>query len=345
MLKVGLSGYQLYMHAFAFIEGLRESKVMKIVSVFDENPRQARRLGEVAGDVKVFTDLDEFVGSGIDVAILTGRPSKKLNEIKKLAGAKKHILVDKPISSTSKDAFEMVEVCKKENVKLMVGYNLHYAQSFRQAREILADGKLGKPVYGYFAYDGPNIDESEWSKKPGWMADKKEFLSYWFMHVDHGINIFPWLLDSAYTDVYAQLRNLANPQYDTSDWGVGIFTMDNGAKITLKCDLITPGKLEILDLRIICENGGLTINYIPQCRLEVVGPKLTSTNIWKYDFNDQWQKAVPNMAEEFASYVIENKPIPKDVSGEIAGCHLMETAEIAHRSSDLNKQLKIPSGM
>ncbi|MCL5071651.1 MAG: Gfo/Idh/MocA family oxidoreductase [Actinobacteria bacterium] len=170
MLKIGLSGYQSYLHATAFIEGLKDSKTVKIVSVFDENPRQAQRLGEIAGDVKVFTDLDKFVGSGMNIAILTGLPSKKLAEIKKLASEKIHILVDKPIAGTSKDAFEIVEVCKKEKVKLMVAYNLHWAQSLKQAKEILQEGKLGKPIYGFYAYDGPILQEAEWSKKLGLMC-------------------------------------------------------------------------------------------------------------------------------------------------------------------------------
>ena len=86
-------------------------------------------------------------------------------------------------------------------------------------------------------------------------------------------------------------------------------------------------------------------NYLPQSRLEVVGPKLTSNNVWQYDFKDQWPKVLPKIAEEFASYVINNKPIPKDVSGEIAGYCLMKAAEIAHQSSDLNKRLKISFDM
>ncbi len=341
MLKAGLSGYESYLHATALIEGLKGSRTVKIISVFDENQRQAQRLGEISGDAKVFTDLDKFVESGIDFAILTGLPSKKLNEIRKLALAKKHILVDKPISGTSVDALEIVEVCQDENVKLMVAYNLHWSQSLKQAKMILQEGKLGKPLYGYYAYDGPILQETEWSKKLGWLADKKEHMSYWFIHIDHGINIFMWLFDAMYTDVYAQITQLSHPQHDIADWGIGIFTMDNGAKVILKCDAVTPPEFEIINIRIMCENGGLKFKYLPQSSLEVVGPELTSNNVWQHSFNDQWPKAMPKVAEDFASCIIEDKPIPKDVSGEVAGYKLMKIAETAHQSSDLNKQLKI----
>ena len=342
MLKAGLSGYQSYLHAISLLEGLKNSDVVEIVSVFDENPKQAQRLGEVAGDVKVFTDLDGFVDSGIDFAILTGLPSKKLTEITKLASAKKHIFVDKPISGTSEDAFEITEVCKKENVKLMVAYNLHWAQSLKQAKAILQEGKLGKPLYGFYAYDGPILQETEWSKKLGWLNDRKEHMSYWFIHIDHGINLFMWLLDGMYTDVYAQITQLSNSEHDMADWGIGVLTMDNGAKVVLKCDAVTPAEFEIINIRIICEHGGLKFRYLPQSSLEVVGRHLSSNNVWKYDFKDQWPEVLPKMAEDFASFITDNRPIPAHVGGEIAGYRLMKVAEIIHKSSDLNKQLEIP---
>ena len=341
MLKVGLSGYQIWYHAVAFAEELRESKTMKIVTVFDENPRYAERLGEASGGAKVFTDIDKFIDSGFDFVIMTGLPSKKLAEIKKYAAAKKHILIDKPVSATAKDALEIVNICNKENVKAMVGYNLHWSQAMRQAHDILRDGKLGKPLYAFYAYDGPMMQETEWSPKPGWLMDPKENMSYWFIHVDHGIDIFMWLLDAAYTDVYAQIQNVANPQYASADWGVGLFTTDNGVKAVLKCDAITPPAFEILNIRVICEGGGLVFDYFPSARLQVVGRTLTWNKVWEYDFKAHWRKGLARMAEEFAAYIIDDKPIPKYQSTEIAGYRVMKTAEFAHRSKDLNSQVKI----
>jgi predicted dehydrogenase len=341
MLRAGLSGYQIWYHAIAFAEELRESQAIKIVSVFDENPEYAKRLGEASGGAKVFTNLDEFIGSGFDAVIMTGLPSKKLAEIKKYAAAKKHILIDKPISASAKAALEIAHVCKRENVKAMVGYNLHWSQALIQAKDILSSGKLGKPLYAFYAYDGPMMQETEWSPKPGWLMDVKENMSYWFIHVDHGIDVFMWLLDAMYTDVYAQIQNIANPQYASADWGVGLFTMDNGVKAVLKCDAITPPAFEILNIRVICENGGLVFDMFPSARLQVVGGGLTGNRVWEYDFKDHWRKAIAKMGEEFATYIVNDKPIPKYQSVEIAGYRVMRTAELAHRSKDTNSLTRI----
>ncbi len=338
MLKVGIAGYACWYHALAFCENLRNSEVIKISSVFDPIEKQAKRMQEVSGAEKLFTEFDRFINSGIDAAILTGLPSRRVMETTKLAVAKKHILIDKPISVTSGQAKEIIGICKKENVKLMVGYNLHWYPSVKVLKQTLDEGKLGKPLYGYYAYDGPMMQESEWSTEPGWLVKKDEITSYWFVHVDHGIEIFPWLFNAKYTEVYADIRNLNHPHYNIADWGIGVFRMDNGANITLKCDAITPGPFEILDIRIICEDGAITFGLFPEAYLKITGKGMTTGELWEYSFKDHWSKGLAKMAEDFAICIMENKPMP--ITGEM-GYRLQKASEMAHKSNDLHKPVKI----
>ena len=53
------------------------------------------------------------------------------------------------------------------------------------------------------------------------------------------------------------------------------------------------------------------------------------------------KNGMAKMAEEFASYIIEDKPVPKYQSVEIAGYRLLKTAEAAHKSNDEKKLVKI----
>jgi predicted dehydrogenase len=342
MLKVGISGYQIWYHSIVFAEEIQKSNLMKTISVFDENPQFAERLGEAAGGAEVFTDIDEFIASGIDMVIMTGLPSKKLAETKKYAAAKIHILNDKPVATTSADALEIAKICTKENVKAMVGYNLHYAQTLRHAHDILKNGELGKPVYAFFAYDGKMLQETEWSTKPGWLMDPRENMSYWFIHVDHGLDMLMWLLDAKFSDVFATLENLTHPEIlDNTDWGVGLYTMDNGVKAILKCDGIAPEPFEILNLRIVCEDGALVFDYFPVPKLHVSGDKLTKGKVWEYYCEDDLRKGMGKLAEDFAKHVIDDTPIPKYQSVEVAGYRLLKAAEAAHKSNDEKRIVNI----
>jgi predicted dehydrogenase len=342
MLRVGISGYQIWYHSIVFAEEIQKSNLMKTVSVFDENPQYAKRLGEAAGGAEVFTDIDEFIASGLDMVIMAGLPSTKLAEIRKYAASKIHVLIDKPVATTSADALEIAKICNQENVKAMVGYNLHYAQTLKQAHTILQEGKLGKPVYAFFAYDGPMLQETEWSTKPGWLMDPNENMSYWFIHVDHGIDALMWLLDSKFTDVFAELENLTHPEINNNtDWGIGLFNMDNGVKAILKCDGIAPGPFEILNLRIVCEDGALVFDYFPVPKLHVTGNQLTAGKVWEYSCQDDLRNGMAKLAEDFAKLIIEDKPVQKYQSVEIAGYRLLKTAEAAHKSNDEKKIVNI----
>ena len=106
MLRVGISGYQIWYHSIVFAEELQKSSTMKVVSVFDENPVFSKRLGEAAGGATVFTDIDKFIESGLDMVIMAGLPSTKLAEIRKYAASKIHVLIDKPVATTSADALK-----------------------------------------------------------------------------------------------------------------------------------------------------------------------------------------------------------------------------------------------
>ena len=99
--------------------------------------------------------------------------------------------------------------------------------------------------------------------------DRKENMSAWFTHADHGIDIFMWLLESHYIDVSAQIQNLAHTGFDSYDWGTANFSMENGARIIIKSDAITPSEFETLNIRIICEKGGIVFDYFPESNLQI----------------------------------------------------------------------------
>ena len=151
-----------------------------------------------------------------------------------------------------------------------------------------------------------------------------------------------WLFGSKFSDVFAQLKNLIHPDHpDNTDWGVGLFTMDNGVKAILKCDGIAHDPFEILNIRIVCEDGSLVWDYFPTPKLQVTGNTLTWGKVWEYECQDDLRNGMEKMAEDFASLIIEDKPVPKYQSMEIAGYRLLKTAEFAHKSNDENMLVDI----
>ncbi len=63
-----------------------------------------------------------------------------------IRGAKlgKHILCEKPMATSSKEAERMIAACATANVKLMIAYRQQYEPHNQLLRKMIADGKLGK---------------------------------------------------------------------------------------------------------------------------------------------------------------------------------------------------------
>src|SRR5262249_54838833 len=66
-------------------------------------------------------DLDAIIADrSIDAALVLTPPWAHLDVIRALAGAGKHVLVEKPVEATTERALEVVDVCTRAGVTLAV---------------------------------------------------------------------------------------------------------------------------------------------------------------------------------------------------------------------------------
>jgi predicted dehydrogenase len=84
---------------------------------------------------------------GVDAVYIATPVHLHLRQTKQAAAAGKNILVEKPISMTSKEAEEAVAACEKAGVLLQVGYMMRFHVAHCRIKEIIASGAIGKPVY------------------------------------------------------------------------------------------------------------------------------------------------------------------------------------------------------
>ena len=60
----------------------------------------------------------------------------------------KHVFVEKPFTSTSQQAEELIELAERKNLKIMVDHTFLFSGAVRKIRELVDNGTLG-PLY-YF---------------------------------------------------------------------------------------------------------------------------------------------------------------------------------------------------
>ena len=59
----------------------------------------------------------------------------------------KHVLVEKPITTTIKDAEELIQIAQKNNLRLMVDHTFVYTSAIRKIKDIIDSGQLGDILY------------------------------------------------------------------------------------------------------------------------------------------------------------------------------------------------------
>ena len=99
----------------------------KIVYVADHNLDKAKTAAQALGINEYGTDYHEIISSkNIDAVDICVTANEHVDVATFAANAGKHILLEKPISTTLTDADLIIEAAASNDVKLMVGHTHHF---------------------------------------------------------------------------------------------------------------------------------------------------------------------------------------------------------------------------
>ena len=90
------------------------------------------------------TSLNEALRFRPQAAVIANPASHHLDAALPLAEAGVHLLVEKPISSTTEGVSELIAVCESRGITLMTGYNLRFLPSLQRFRELLEERRVGR---------------------------------------------------------------------------------------------------------------------------------------------------------------------------------------------------------
>lgn len=127
-----------------FLPALKQIGGAKLVSIYSSSSERAKMTASKFGAQYNFSDFDEFLKSDIDAVYIGGANNDRYWQTLKAARAGKHILCDKPIALNSKEAAEMVKVCKENNSLLAVNYLYRAHPLITKAKEIIDKGMIGR---------------------------------------------------------------------------------------------------------------------------------------------------------------------------------------------------------
>jgi predicted dehydrogenase len=130
------------------LEGWRRIEGVTVAGVCDHEPERARRLAEQYGVRWAGADAAEMLEAcRPDIIDVATTPASHFAIVREAAARGVHILCQKPTALTLEEAGAMIAAAERAGVAIYINEMLRFCPWFRKAREVVAAGRIGRPVY------------------------------------------------------------------------------------------------------------------------------------------------------------------------------------------------------
>ena len=147
VLRVGVIGYGYW--GPNIVRNLQGLDNCQVAAVCDKSPNALRRVKRAHPGVPLTTDFNEILTSPDVDAVAVITPVWTHYDLAKAALENgKHVFVEKPFTSSTAQAEELIELADRKNLKIMVDHTFLFSGAVRKIREVVDAGTLG-PLY-YF---------------------------------------------------------------------------------------------------------------------------------------------------------------------------------------------------
>jgi predicted dehydrogenase len=91
-----------------------------------------------------FSSISEAITFAPQIAVLANPAPFHIATARALANTGVHLLIEKPLSNSTKGIEQLIETCHKQRIVLLTGYNLRYLPSLQRFRDLLGERVVGK---------------------------------------------------------------------------------------------------------------------------------------------------------------------------------------------------------
>ena len=122
----------------------------------DTNPKNLSSLARRYPHARSTTDVGDVLEDARVDAIFIATPTATHYELGRQAlAAGKHVLIEKPLTTRSREAAHLVELAREHDLALMVGHVFEYNAAIRLVDELIKSGELGD-IY-YMSFERTNL--------------------------------------------------------------------------------------------------------------------------------------------------------------------------------------------
>ncbi len=256
------------------LEALRRVEGVEVVAIVGRQLESAKRLGAGFGIEKADADYHNVLRDETVDAVHICTPNAMHFQMAKdalLAG--KHVLCEKPLSTTVEEAQELVNLARERNLRNCVCHNLRYYPMVQQMRRMREEGDLGRVlvVQGTYSQDWL-LYETDWNwridaQAGGALRTMADVGTHWFDMAEHvtGLRVDTLCADlqtffptrqrprqnvESFAGKALPPQDVEEVRIETEDFGAVIFHMGEQARGSMTASQVSGGRKNRLSLEI-----------------------------------------------------------------------------------------------
>ena len=244
-LRVGIVGTGFI--APFHMRGYREAKDVELLACCDCIEKRAKTFAEEWGFRKHYRDYHEMLARE-DLDVLSVCTPNRVHLDPTLAALRKgiHVLCEKPIAVSAREARRMVDAARRSTGILTIGHNLRFETKNSQLKKLIDAGELGEIYYG-------RCHTLRRAGIPGWGEFHKKEVSAGGPLIDigvHGLDLILWFMGfpgvaTVSGAAYTRFGNdphqdhvwggRLNPKdFNVEDFASGFVRLKNGATLSIE---------------------------------------------------------------------------------------------------------------
>jgi len=254
----------------AFIGGVHriasriDDRYELVAGALSSTPEKAQASGKVLGLARIYDDYKQMairearLKNGIEAVSIVTPNHVHYEAAREFLKRGIHVICDKPLTSTLADAKKLVKAAENSKALFVLTHNYTGYPMVRQAREMVANGDIGKIRVVQVEYPQDWLSVEQDFKQAEWRTDPARSGAGGSTGDigTHAHNLARFITGLEVESLAADLEAFV-PGRKVDDNGHVLLRFEGGAKGMLWCSQVAPGNENALRIRVYGETGGL----------------------------------------------------------------------------------------
>ena len=321
-MNVGVIGFGYW--GTNLVRNLQNTKNCNVTHIAESEVSRHKQIHELYPDIEIESFDAIIKNSNIDAVVIATSISSHYELAKAALENDKHVLVEKPMTSSEKNAQELIKLSKLKNKILMVDHTYLYSGAVQEIKKSLDANLLGKILY----VDSIRANLGKFQSDVNVLWDL----------APHDISIINYLINEKPVSVQAFGKSYTKNQLENIAYL--ILHYESNKIVHVNCSWISP--IKIRTMIIGASKKMLVFDDLQQKKIRIYNKNLddvissidnenitqsTDDNFLEPEFSSK--EALLEMAEDFVTSIINNKA---PLSNDDLGLDVVKILDAAQRS-------------